>query len=96
MLEHIKSKYILQIIFSSITDERKLHLVKSNKKLNERLNIDLIDYKNLMGKYFIGQKNGKGKEYNIFNDKLIFEGDYVNGKRNGYGKEYYEKTILEI
>ena len=48
-------------------------------------------------KYFIGDKNGKGKEYFInytlvFNgicyDKLIFEGEYLNGKRNGKGKEY--------
>ena len=27
-------------------------------------------------------KNGKGKEYNMFNGELIFEGDYINGIRN--------------
>ena len=95
MLEHIKSKYILQIIFSSINDERKLILVKFNNTIKDRLNIDLIDYKYLSGKYFIGKKNGKGKEYNLFNDKLIFEGDYIDGKRNGYGKEYYEEQYTE-
>ena len=85
MLEHIKSKYIFKIIFSSITDEKKMILVKYNNILKDRLNIDIIDYKQLSGKYFIGNKNGKGKEYNILNDKLIFEGDYRDGKRNGYG-----------
>ena len=94
MLEHIKSKYILQIIFSSINDERKLILVKFNNIIKDRLNIDLIDYKYLSGKYFIGKKNGKGKEYKIFNDNLIFEGDFIDGKRYGYGKEYYEELYF--
>ena len=90
MLDYIKSKYILKIIFSNINYERKLLLVKYNNNLKERLNINIIDYKHLSGKYFIGKRNGKGKEFNIYNDKLLFEGDYIDGKRNGYGKEYYE------
>ena len=90
MLEQIKSKYILQIVFSNIKEETKLNLVKYNNKIKHRLNIDLIDYKFLNGKYFIGKRNGKGKEYNISNDELIFEGDYIVGKRTGFGKEYYE------
>ena len=63
MLGNIKSKYILKIIFSNINDESKLFLVKYNNKIKDRLNIDLIVYKYLSGKYFIGKKNGKGKEY---------------------------------
>ena len=39
--------------------------------------------------------NGKGEEFNILNDELIFEGDYINGKRNGYGTEYYEKEKIK-
>ena len=91
MLGNIKSKYILEIILSNINEERKLFLVKYNNKIKDRLNIDLINYKFLSGKYFIGKRNGKGKEYNGYNDELIFEGDYIDGKRNGYGKEYYEE-----
>ena len=91
MLDYIKSKYILQIVFISIKDERKLNIIKYNNKIKDRLNIDLTDYKYLSGKYFIGKRNGKGKEYNGLNDKLIFEGDYIEGKRNGCGKEYYEE-----
>ena len=41
------------------------------------------------GKYFNGERNGKGKEY--YNNQLIFEGSYSDGKRNGFGKEYYHK-----
>ena len=69
----------------------QLSLVKYNNKIKDRLNVDIFDYKFSSGRYFIGKKNGKGKEYNGFNDELLFEGDYIDGKRNGYGKEYYEK-----
>ena len=94
MLETIKSKYILKKILSYLIQETKLNLFKYNNKIKEFLNIDLIDYKYLSGKYFIGKRNGKGKEYYIFNDELIFEGDYIDGKRNGYGKEYYEELYF--
>ena len=81
MLEHIKSKYILKLIFSNTNYETKLLLVKYNNKLKDRLNINIIDYKYFSGKYFIGKINGKGKEYNIFNNEIIFEGRYLNGKK---------------
>ena len=34
------------------------------------------------GEYKNGQRNGKGKEYNL-DGELIFEGEYKNGQRNG-------------
>ena len=95
MLEQIKSKYILQIVFSNLKEETKIILVKYNNKIKHRLNIELIDYMHLSGKYFIGKRNGKGKEYNRYNDELLFEGDYIDGKRNGYGKEYYENGKIK-
>ena len=73
----------------------QLSLVKYNNKIKDRINIDLIDYKYLSERYFIGEINGKGEEYSILNDELIFEGDYINGKRTGYGKEYYEKEKIK-
>ena len=47
---------------------------------------DIIRIKNW---YIIFEKNRKGKEYDKYNDTLVFEGKYLNGKRNGKGKEYY-------
>ena len=32
--------------------------------------------------------NGRVKEYNEYNNILIFEGEYKNGNKNGKGKEY--------
>ena len=48
------------------------------------------------GELINGRKNGKGKEYNDF-EELIFEGEYLNGKKNGKVKEYNEngKLIFE-
>ena len=38
--------------------------------------------------YELKNGNGKIREYDIYNDKIKFEGEYLNGKRNGKGKEY--------
>ena len=87
MLEDIKSKYLIQNIFSFVNQTRKFELVKYNKNLQNIFNINLIDYKNLSGKYIIYEGKRKVKEY-YFNGILIFEGEYLDGKRNGKGKEY--------
>ena len=93
----IKSSYILKIIFSYINEKSKLNIIRYNKTLQNKLDINIMNYKIFGRKYFIGDKNGKGKEYfindtlvfgQICYDKLIFEGEYLNGKRNGKGKEY--------
>ena len=79
-MEGIKSNFIIQNIFSFASQRRKFRLVKYNKNLQNKLDINLIDYKNLSGKYIVYEENGKGKEYN-WNGKLEFEGEYLNGKR---------------
>ena len=47
------------------------------------------------GEYLNGQRNGKGKEYNLRSD-LIYEGEFINGQRNGKGKEYYNNENLRF
>jgi len=73
-MEGIQSKFLIQNIFSFASQERKFKLVKYNKNLQKKLEINLIDYKNLSGKYIVYEENGKGKEYNCFGE-LIFEGE---------------------
>ena len=90
MLNKIKSLTILKVILHNIEDEIKLKLIKYNKEIQHKLNLNLVHYKFISGKYFIGNKNGKGKEYSIDNDRLLFEGEYKNGIRNGKGREYYD------
>ena len=89
MLKNVKSSYFIQTIFSFVKEGNKLKVIKYNKDLQKEMNISLINYKFYSGRYIIYGQNGKGKEYNGLDNRLIFEGEYLNGKRNGKGKEYY-------
>ena len=80
---------ILKIIFSFINEKKKLNIIINNKKLQNKLEINIKNYKRISKIYKIGERNGKGKEYLKHNDELVFEGEYLNGKRNGKVKEYY-------
>ena len=75
--------YILKGIFSFLEEKQKLNMVIYNKELKKQLLIDLDYYKEISGKYKIGERNGQGKEYYIYSNEIIFEGKYLNGKRNG-------------
>ena len=49
--------------------------------------------------YELIEGEGKIKEYNINNGKLIFDGEYLNGIKNGKGKEYNrhnDQLIFEV
>ena len=96
LIKLIRSKYIITDIFSYLPEEKKLKIISYNKKLQNYLDIDIKNYKIISDRYRVGNRNGKGKEYDS-NDYLIFEGHYLNGKRNGKGKEYdiLNKKIFE-
>ena len=93
-INSIKSSYILKEVFSFLNINLKLDIVIYNKQLQGDLGIDIENYKSISGKYKIGEKNGKGSEYILNTDILIFEGEYLNGKRNGKGKEYNDNILL--
>ena len=89
LLDNIKSIFFSRILFSHLIEKIKLKLIKYNKKLQNKIDIKLINYKFYSGKYIVYETNIKGKEYDGESDNLLFEGGYLNGKRNGKGKEYY-------
>ena len=80
MLANIKSSYFIKIIFSFLDEKTKLKLIKYNKCLQKNININLINYKILSGRYIIYEENGNIKEYSSYNDELIFEGKYLKQK----------------
>ena len=43
--DNINSKYILSKIYDNMTKKKKLEIVKYNKKIQNRLNLDVKDYK---------------------------------------------------
>ena len=93
MLENIKACFFVKKIFSFIIERKKLKIIKYNKNLQNIIDINLINYKFFSGRYIEFEADGKGKEYDGYNDELSFEGEYLNGKRNGKGKEYYNGEL---
>ena len=87
-IKEMESTNIIEEIFSYLDETQKLKMIIYNKELQKLLLVDFEDYKENSRKYILGESNGKGKEYNKNNGKLIFEVEYLNGKRNGKGKEY--------
>ena len=74
----------------------QLEIIIYTKHLQRELNVNIEDYKNINGHYKKIEKNGKGKEYTIDGDILIFEGEYKNKKRNGKGTKYYINGDLKF
>ena len=88
IINNIKSKFCIKIIFSFVDEGTKLKLINYNKNLQNKLNIGLINYKIFTKKYIIIDKKGIGEEYAFLDDDLEFKGEYLKGKRNGKGTEY--------
>ena len=95
MLKNIKSSFIMKKIFINLYDRIQLKIIKYNKSLQNRININLNNYKIFSVRYIIYETNIKGKEYD-YNDELLFEGEYLNGSKNGRGKEYYSEGNLKF
>ena len=92
----IKSFKNIKDIFSFLSKKKKLYMIIYSKKAQKKFLIDIETYKNESGRYFIGEKNGEGKEYKLKTNVLIFEGNYKKGKKNGKGKEYYDTGELKF
>ena len=75
--------------------KKKLKVLKYNKRLQNKIDITLNNYKFLSGRYIVYESNNKGKEYDGYTNDLLFEAEYLNGQRNGKGKEYDIDVKLE-
>ena len=93
MLFDINSKYNLESIFSFIEFKKRLEIIIYNKKLQEKLNININYYKGISQKILKIDKNGIGTIYNLFTNEKYFEGEYSNKKKNGKGIEYKGNEI---
>ena len=94
-LRCIKSPLIIKILFSFLYEKQKLEMIKYNKYLQKIFLVNIGNYKKLSGKYKIGEKDGNGKEYILYTNDLLFEGEYLNNRKNGKGKEYYKNNEIK-
>ena len=93
LIKSVKSKFIFKKVFSYLLELRKLTLIIYNKKIQNKLGIDLEYIKKISGRYQTVKKDGYGKLYKLKENisLLIYKGEYKNGKWNGKGKEYNEE-----
>ena len=96
MLRNIKSIYFTRFLFSHLDEKIKLKVIKYNKKLQNNLDIKLVNYKFYSERYIIYETKFKGKEYDGYYNDLLFECEYLNGERNGKGKEYSDEGKLKF
>ena len=106
-IENIKSDYFLELIFTHMNRNRKLKIMKPNKRIQKRLNLSLKDYKEYAilyssievelkvsdNKYgtFINIPNKEKEYYHIY-----FDNSAEEIKRNRILKDENIKTIKII
>ena len=87
MWRKIRSSLILKKIMNNIENKIKFNLILYNKSIQKKLGLDLNDFRRFSGRYKI-EESGIIKEFDSYNNILLFEGFYGNNKRNGLGNEY--------
>ena len=98
--ENIKSRYILSKIYNHMTKKKKLEIVKYNKKIQNRMNLSVEDYKGYSGAFtlieieIIPTKGKYGKFINInYNIKLHYHIYFNDNKKEIKNKyEIYEEN----
>ena len=66
VIESIKSSYVLKDIFSFLSEKQKLKIIIYNKNLQKKIDINIENYKRIARIYKKITKNGKEKEYYIY------------------------------
>ena len=101
-LELVKYNKNLQSLFNiNIINYKflsgKIIIFKTKTEIKEYQYKDIYHEKMLTyeGEYLNGKRNGKGKEYDAYNENILYEGEYLNDKRNGNGKEYHDNGRLK-
>ena len=92
IIENIKSRYILSKIYNNMTKKKKLEIVKYNKRIQNRINLSVKNYKEYSETFtpieieIIPTKGKYGKFININendeNDKLNYHIYFNNNKKN--------------
>ena len=105
ILENIKSRYILSKIYDNMTKKKKLEIVKYNKKIQNRINLSVKDYKEYYEEIEIEIIPAKGK-YGRFininkNDELYYhiyfndDKEEIKNKYRIYEKDYTEDGMIK-
>ena len=93
-IDNLKSKYILQKIFDNLPKKKSFEIIKYNKKIQKRVNIDINDYKVFREKYseiiieIIPGNNKYGKFINIKDKEELYYHIYFNNNKQEIKRNY--------
>ena len=106
LFQILKSDYFLQILFNNIKKKKSMDIIKYNKNIKKRINININDYKEYSENYSsieieIKPVNNKfGKFFNIKYNRKYYHIFFNNGKeeikRNYINKDDQIKIIKII
>ena len=90
IIDNIKSKYILSKIYDNMTMKKKLKIVKYNKRIQNRLNLDVKDYKEYseIEIEIIPIKDKYGKFINIKENDELYYHIYFNDNNEEIKNKY--------
>ena len=97
-LENIKSNYIFNQIFQDLRKNKLLEIIKYNKFVQAKFNLNLNDYKDYSEKYstieidIIPLKNKFGKFINIMEGEESYYHIYFNGNNEEIKRNYLNKN----
>ena len=101
--EKIKSDYFLQKLYDNMPKKKKLEIVKYNKKIQNRINLSVKDYKEYSETYssieieIIPAKGEYGKFININeNDKLFYHIYFNDNKEEIKNKYKIDEKVTKI
>ena len=87
IIDNIKSRYILSKIYNNMTIKKKLEIIKYNKKIQNRINLRVKDYKEFLETFtpieieIIPTKDKYGKFININEDDKLYYHIYFNDNK---------------
>ena len=96
IIEKLKSDYFLQKLYDNMTKKKKLEIVKYNKKIQNRINLSVKDYKEYSEAFtpieieIIPAKDKYDKFINI-NDELYYYHIYFNDNKREIKNKYKYK-----
>ena len=90
IIEKIKSDYFLQKLYDNMTKRKKLEIIKYNKKIQNRLNLSVNDYKEYceIEIEIIPTKDKYGKFINIKTKDKLYYNIYFNVNKEEIKHKY--------
>ena len=97
MLINVKNKFILKKIFEKIKNKRRLNIIKYNKRIKVRLNIDKEDFKIYITlKEFNGNYNTNIEDIDIKELNLSGSAIFNEGLKDLYKIKFKELKELDL